>query len=193
MIMKNIKKLSMTALLAFALTICLNVRSYGDTLIIENPYKDLKIKQGDIVSSELSISTKNLRKAPKTIVTYSPEGALVKSKLLIKIKDLIKKDNPKEVQEAKIKVDKKWLKVTYFCDVKKRNVEPEDKDNTKKTKSTGKKPKKMSKKLKDTVKKIKKKLKSKFAPTNVTDVYVKILSAQLDGVELEKDPTRKKN
>lgn len=188
--MKNTKKISLIALLGFALTVFLNVSSYANSFIIENEYADLHVEQAGIVSRSLSLKSKNLLQAPITTVAYSTSDHPLKSKVVFRIKDIILKKK-QGIHESVIHVNNKRLKVTYFCDVK---ITPEDekelkdmeKDNSKKKKKS-KKTKKLTKKIKYKLKMWKNKIKEKFVGNKISDVYIKIVSAELDGKELPKE------
>lgn len=182
--MKNGKKLSLVALLGFALTICLSTKTYADSLVIENDYSDLQVEQAGIINRDLAIKSHKLFQAPVTTVVYSPSGNPLKSKVIFRLKDLLS-HRKQGFHETEVKIGKKRLKVSYFCDIK---YSFDSEHNTKSHSPSKKKHKKsLSYKFKKIKNKVKQKvLGNKHKHANLTDVHIKILSAHLDGKELSK-------
>lgn len=183
-IMKKIKEILLVALLGFAFTIYLSAKTYAYSFKIENDYAELKVKHDGKTKRFLSISTEKPLQISNTYVVYSSTSNPSKPKVIFDILELVHQKK-QGIHEVKIKVNQKeHLKVIYFCDIK---FSPEKAENITGVdkEEKNKKSKKFIKKLKYNVKKWHRRFKKAVQPNEVTDIYVKIVHAQLDGVEMD--------
>ncbi len=168
--MKKSKKVVSLALLTLILTIGLHVSAFGYSLIIENDYLQIFCMQGPFVGQSLALNVNKGFDPSLATVNYAPDPNPKNAKVIFAIKDLLNLKKKQGVKKSSIKVGKKNLKITYLYELK-------SAENHK-----AKKKKKLKDKIKNKITKIKNFIWGKPGD----DIYVKILSAKLNGVELPK-------
>lgn len=183
--MKKSNKIVFAALLTFVLTLCSHINVFAYSFILENDYRDIVGIHNKLPAKQSLALNTNQNFNPNLItINYLPNLKPLKSKIIFAIKDLLRLSKKEGVKTSSIKVDKQTLAVTYFYQF--RYVDNDDGDVKKSGKHGKKNKKKKNKKWKDKITNKIKKIKNKIWGRQIDDVYVKILSAQLDGVELEK-------